>query len=97
MICTPETNFCRVFELPQAYPNEYCFGGGIPVTMRMVDWFSPVADCMQDKDWDTEIVPELIEFLVPKNYTKPGRNYLVLTDWGASFTFSLRPRPAKYA
>jgi len=38
------TNFCRVFELPdeKEYPKGYCFGGGIPVQMIMVDWFNPV-------------------------------------------------------
>ena len=35
-------NFCRVFEVPNDFPNEYCFGGGHDVTFKMVDWFYPV-------------------------------------------------------
>ena len=37
-------NFCRVFELPESYPSDYCFGGGHPVNFQMVDWFEPVPD-----------------------------------------------------
>lgn len=37
-------NFCRVFELPESFPTNYCFGGGYPVTFQMVDWFNPVSD-----------------------------------------------------
>ena len=37
-------NFCRVFELPAKFPSGFCFGGGIPATFLMVDWFNPVAD-----------------------------------------------------
>ncbi len=35
-------NFCRVFELPEKYPKDYCFNGGYPVSFQMVDWFNPV-------------------------------------------------------
>lgn len=97
MICTPETNFCRVFELPESYPEVYCFGRQVPVSFNMVDWFNPVSDSMQDKDWETEVKPSLIKFLVPKVYTRPGRCYLVLTDWGASFTFSIAIKIQKFA
>ena len=37
-------NFCRVFELPNEYPKDFCFGGGIPVMFKMVDWFNPVEE-----------------------------------------------------
>lgn len=40
-------NFCRVFELPDEYPNDFCFGGGQPVNFQMVDWFNPVPDIGQ--------------------------------------------------
>lgn len=40
-------NFCRVFELPIKFSNEYCFGGGIPTNFNMVDWFNPVPDLPQ--------------------------------------------------
>ncbi len=35
-------NFCRVFELPENYPQDFCFDGGLPVNFQMVDWFDPV-------------------------------------------------------
>jgi len=39
-------NFCRVFEIPEEFPNEYCFGGGIHCDFVMKDWFSPVFDLL---------------------------------------------------
>lgn len=33
------TRFFHVFRMPEAFPNEYCFGGGVPVNFQMVDWF----------------------------------------------------------
>lgn len=44
---TGYNNFCRVFELPQKFPTDYCFGGGIPVNFQMVDWFNPVPNLPQ--------------------------------------------------
>lgn len=35
-------NFCRVFELPECFPEEFCFNGGIQVNFKMIDWFNPV-------------------------------------------------------
>lgn len=35
-------NFCRVFELPVRYPEDFCFIGGHPVNFQLVDWFYPV-------------------------------------------------------
>jgi hypothetical protein len=40
-------NFCRVFELPKSYPSGFCFDGGKPVNILMVDWFNPVCDIPQ--------------------------------------------------
>ncbi len=40
-------NFCRVFQLPQSYPQGYCFGGGLPTTFVMVDWFHAVGGLPQ--------------------------------------------------
>jgi hypothetical protein len=36
-------NFCRVFLIPEKYPEDYCFGGGHAVNFQMVDWFYPVS------------------------------------------------------
>lgn len=49
MKCTvnPWNNFCRVFELPKEYPTGFCFNGGYPGEMLMVDWFNPVGEVPQ--------------------------------------------------
>jgi len=55
-------NFCRVFELPEEYPTEFCFGGGHPVTFKIVDWFNPVPNIGQpviDKEKWLEKVGEI--------------------------------------
>lgn len=31
--------FYHVFRMPEAFPSQYCFGDGVPVTFQMVDWF----------------------------------------------------------
>ena len=98
-------NFCRVFLLPESYPEEFCFGGGHPVNFLMVDWFNPVPDIGQPavskEVWRekvgeikiTEIdIDELSAAIIPwlkmKQYTHPGRDYLVLCDFGAAFIFT---------
>ena len=71
-------NFCRVFEIPERYPNEYCFGGGIPVNFEMVDWFNPISGISQPavtkEVWCKEVgdievkqisIDELYKTLVP--------------------------------
>lgn len=40
-------NFCRVFRLPEEFPNKYCFGDGHPVNFQMIDWFNPVPGIAQ--------------------------------------------------
>lgn len=90
MNITGDNNFCRVFELPTAYPEGYCFGGGKPVMMAMVDWFNPIpAEDIRNnavKPWP-DYVPLLREFLLQKNYVKPGRRYVLITDFGEALVF----------
>lgn len=98
-------NFCRVFELPELYPEGYLFNGGKPVSFMMIDWFNPVPDIGQPavtkEVWRKEVgeietkeitTDELQESLVPwllkKQYIKPGRDYLVLCNFGAALWFS---------
>jgi len=54
-------NFCRVFELPITYPNDFCFGGGHPVNFQMVDWFYPIPEVPQaaisKQAWEREVGP----------------------------------------
>lgn len=94
---TQETNFCRVFELPDEYPSGFCFGGGRPVQMKMVDWFNPWPPPkgeyfgLADMTW-TEVCAMLLPFLRGKNYVQPGKQYLVLTDFGGSLVFSASNR-----
>lgn len=98
-------NFCRVFELPESYPSDFCFGGGPRVNFKMVDWFNPVpevgtAGCSKEV-WEREVgeieitevdgdelAGKVISFLQQKRYVKPGREYMVLCDFGAVFRFS---------
>lgn len=37
-------NFCRVFEMPDKYPEGFCINGGKPVEFVMVDWFNPISE-----------------------------------------------------
>jgi len=73
-----EDNFCRVFELPEKYPSDYCFQGGHPVTIKMIDWFNPV---QPGNEWSVETGESLCDFVLRKGYIKPGRKYLILTDF----------------
>jgi len=101
-------NFCRIFELPAAYPSDFCMPA-IPVNFNMVDWFNPIQDLpvpAVSKELWVEKVGEievkkidiktlqisLLSFLKGKQYVKQGRQYLVLTDFGASFTFEADPQ-----
>ena len=96
-------NFCRVFEVPNKFPEKYCFNGGHPVNFQMVDWFCPTdmgQPAVSKEVWEKEVGPiqtrefdidELAETIVPflrqKNYTKPGRRYLVICDFGGTICF----------
>ena len=37
-------NFCRVFQLPNSYPQGFCFHGGLAVNFQMLDWFNPITN-----------------------------------------------------
>lgn len=86
---TEMTNFCRVFELPDTFPGGFCFNGGHPVTMMMVDWFNPWPTenfKLKDTTWD-EVVKILRPWLKERCYVKPGKKYLLITDFGESLMF----------
>lgn len=97
-------NFCRVFELPDAYPIGYCFGGGHRVNFQLVDWFYPVPgismaavskEVWKEKVGKIEITEidldvlekEIVTFLKQKEYVKPGKQYLIIYDFGGSTIF----------
>lgn len=87
-------NFCRVFELPDEYPKGFCFDGGIPLTITMIDWFNPISN--DDQLGDSKVVQishkdlyaDLIPYIKIKPYIKPKTKYLVLCDFGASLLFT---------
>lgn len=85
MYVTQDNNFCRVFELPLTFPESFCFGGGFPVSFQLIDWFNPIplGDMIfgTTKPWE-EYVPLLTDFLLKKDYVIPGRQYLLITDFG---------------
>lgn len=91
MKITQNNNFCRVFEYPTNFPTGFLFGGGKPVTMKMVDWFNPISqDDITNNDikpW-SEYVPELREFLSQKMYIRPNKQYIVVTNFNESFSFT---------
>ena len=89
---THHNNFLRVFQLPTSYPDEFCFGGGLNITFKMVDWFNPLATL------DFYETPKILEgeeledlrrllknFISKKLYIVPGHKYLAITDYGDSF------------
>lgn len=85
-----ENNFCRVFEIPEDFPEGFLFEGPALVIFKMVDWFYPIPmdDIHSDnvKPW-AEYVPMLREFLSNKVYLREGFSYLLLTDFNESFVF----------
>lgn len=87
-----DTNFCRVFELPTSYSEGFCFGGGKPVMMKMVDWFNPwplhyAWEGKQEVETWAEVVELLRPFMEEKSYVQPGRTYVLITDFGESMVF----------
>lgn len=59
-IVNPWNNFCRIFELPEKYPTDYCFGGGHRVNFQLIDWFYPteVSQAAVSKEvWEKEVGP----------------------------------------
>lgn len=90
MFTVPELqNICYIFELPERFSSDYCFGGGIPTNFQMVDWFNPVPppEMHQFDSWEDLRTGMLNEFLLAKNYVKPGRQYLAITGFGEVFLF----------
>lgn len=60
--------FVTLFIIPEI-SGEFCFGGSIPHTFRMIDWFNMPSDASD----------ELIKsFLKPKRYYEPGQRILIL-------------------
>jgi len=87
---TEENNFCRVFQLPSVYPEVFCFGGPVPVMIHMIDWFRPVdlrLPAAKERLTMEDLQFLLIPWLRRKSWVKSGITYLLLFDFGTSFTF----------
>lgn len=84
-------NMCRVFELPERFPSDYCFGGGHDVTFKMVDWYNPIPPITTDLDrelladmtWNDIKQFNIAE--IKKQYFKKDRGFLVITAFGEAF------------
>lgn len=86
-----EKNFCRVFEVPDTFPTDFCFCGGLPTTFLMVDWFNPwpnsLIDSKECNTWE-DVVDILLPYIKAKKYIKPGRRYIIITEFDKILMFT---------
>jgi len=82
-----DTNFCRIFELPDKYPEGFLFSGAKPVTFLLMDWFYPIPSedirGKKVKPW-AYYAERLKTFIQGKLYARPGKTYLLITNFGKS-------------
>lgn len=100
---TDATNFMRIFCLPNTFPSNYCFQGGYPVQIRLVDWFNPFdqrdfwGDKIKEFDSTDESYQKHIDglrnFIKEKGYClKTEFTYMAVTDYGDSFIINPEKR-----
>lgn len=79
-----------MYEIPIDYPSGYLFGGGKPVEFLMVDWFNPWPTEYEGRTFETwqEVVEVLKPLMAAKAYVKPGRRYIMITDFNETMIFS---------
>ena len=102
---TYANNFIRIFRLPNEFPSDYCFQGGHPVTIQLVDWFNPFdpQDLWEDKtkesdgteEWYLKHVEELRNFIKAKLYFHAEYTYIALADYGDIFVINPELRAGK--
>jgi len=98
---TRATNFCRVFRLPQKFPEGYCFDGGHPAIFQLVDWFNPFDTMEGNKEFDPcdpeylKHVEDLKKFIKGKCWFNPEFTYMILTDYGDVFLINPEMRSEK--
>ena len=88
---TEATNFLRVFRLPKAYPQGFCFNGGYACNFQLIDWFNPFstqevyADVSITVKGDEYIghIDMLKDFIRAKVYATS--DMLAVTDYGDAF------------
>ena len=87
---TQNDNRIKIFRLPEAYPSDFCFGGGHPVTFQLVDWFDPLDHQRLYNDTVVILSGEALQeqrervdkFIRCKNYYDPNFQYLAITSYG---------------
>jgi hypothetical protein len=94
-IVTEGTNFVRIFRLPKEYPSGYCFGGGYPVRIQLIDWFNMFDNQdfwkQEEKQIETssadyqKYINDMREALQKKIYFNADFDYLAITDYGDAF------------
>jgi len=99
---TYANNFIRIFRLPNEFPSDYCFQGGHPVTITLIDWFNPFdqQDFWGDKtkefdsteEWYLKHLKELADFIKLKKYFNPEYTYMALADYGDAFVINPEKR-----
>jgi hypothetical protein len=84
-----ENNFCRVFQIPTHYPSEFCFGGGINVPFKMIDWFRPVELERYENGISLEELEQtIIPWVKEKSCVMPGHRYIIIFNFGPILSFS---------
>jgi len=102
---TEATNFIRIFEVPDEFPPEFCFGGGHNTIFILTDWFNPFE---QKLFWEEkelvyvesslayqERIIKLRNFVKGKQYFKPDKTFMALTDYGDVFLINPELRARK--
>lgn len=99
---TYANNFIRIFQLPNEFPSDFCFQGGHPVLIILVDWFNPFdpQDFWGDKikefdsteEWYLSHLKELKDYIKKKTYFNPEYTYMALTDYGDAFVINPEKR-----
>lgn len=93
-VVTELNNFGRVFRMPFDYPSDFCFGGGHPIQVQLVDWFNPVPPdegeyfvkypkTLEGEELE-KLRDRLREWLKEKVYVKANvhQKFILVTDYG---------------
>jgi len=87
---TPQNNFIRIFELPETFSSDFCFGG-TPCTFIQVDWFNTVppttlgAGVELDEQALKNLQHNISLFIMKKVYYKPHLRYIGITNYNDIF------------
>ena len=90
---TADTNFIRIFQMPQEFPSDFCFQGGHDVNFNLVDWFNPIdqmsfwggKEIVLQGEYLEEKRDKIARFIKTKKYFDHNFKYLAMTDYGDVF------------